>query len=115
MKYAIPTKGNKGLDDEIDHHFGKAPFFTIWNEQTSEIEIVENVGDHAHGVCLPADFLAERCNGLICGGIGRRAIQRCSQLGLAVYIGAEGSVKNIISAYKEGQLKLASTGDGCEH
>ncbi|MHA1955160.1 MAG: NifB/NifX family molybdenum-iron cluster-binding protein, partial [Candidatus Heimdallarchaeaceae archaeon] len=69
MKYAIPTKGNKGWEDEIDHHFGKAPFFTIWNEKTSEIEVVENVGEHS-GVCLPVDFLVERCNALICGGIG---------------------------------------------
>lgn len=115
MKYAIPSIGNKGLDDQLDGHFGRAPFFTLWNEETDEIEVIENRSDHFGGIGLPAEFLTKYCNGIICGGIGTRAISLCEQLGLRIMVGANGTVRQVISDFKEGKLKEATPGDGCKH
>ena len=115
MKYAIPSLGDKGLDEELGYHFGRSPFFTIWDEETNEIEIIENRSDHFGGKGLPAEFLKEHCNGLICGGIGSRAISLCSQLGLRVFVGAEGKISKVIADFKEGKLREATTDDGCKH
>ena len=115
MKYAIPSNGNRGIEDELNVHFGRAPFFTIWDEDTGNIEVIANESDHFGGVGLPAEFLKNHCNGIICGGIGSRAISLCEQLGLRVIVGAGGSVKQVISDFKEGKLREATPGDGCKH
>ncbi len=115
MKYAIPTIGNKGLEDELNGHFGRAPFFAIWDEETEVIEVIANESNHFGGVGMPAEFLAKHCDGIICGGIGMKAISLCEQIGLRVLVGADGSVKKVISDFKEGKLREATPGDGCKH
>ena len=115
MKYAIPSIGNKGWEDEISGHFVRAPFYTIWKEETNEIEVIANTSDHFGGKGLPPEFLSEHCNGLICGGIGTRAIALCEQLGIKVIVGAGGTIKQVISDFKNGKLRIANPGDGCKH
>ena len=115
MKYAMPSKGNRGLNDELAYHFGRAPYFTIWDEETNEIEIVENRSDHFGGKGLPAEFLKQHCDALICGGIGSRAVALCSQIGLRLFVGAEGMISKVISDFKEGKIREATRDDGCKH
>jgi predicted Fe-Mo cluster-binding NifX family protein len=115
LKYAIPSQGKKGLEEELGYHFGKSPFFTIWDEKTNEIEVIENSSEHFGGIGLPAEFLAKQCNGLICGGIGSRAISLCSELGLKVFVGAEGKIKEVIADFTAGRLREATMDDGCSH
>lgn len=53
MKLAIPTKGNKGLDDVVSDVFGKAKVFTIVEIAeglVTRVEVVENpAGTYKHG------------------------------------------------------------------
>ncbi|MHA1667799.1 MAG: NifB/NifX family molybdenum-iron cluster-binding protein [Candidatus Heimdallarchaeaceae archaeon] len=115
MKYSIPIVGNKGLDERVSEHFGRAPYYAIWNEETDEIEILDNSSEHFGGRGLPAELLAQYSDGILCGGIGSRAISLCEQLGLKVYVGAYGTVREVIAKFKEGKLKEATSKDGCNH
>lgn len=115
MKYAIPVKGTNTWDELVETHFGRAPYFAVWDKETDEVIIVKNESNHFGGVGMPAEFLSDKCNGLICGGIGIKAIQLCNQLGLSVYVGASGTVKTTVEDFKMGKIKEAAHGDGCVH
>jgi len=55
---------------------------------------------------------------VLIGGIGRGPLIGMQDAGIAVYIGATGKVKDAISDYQEGQLRLAKADDvchGCHH
>ncbi|MHA1869167.1 MAG: NifB/NifX family molybdenum-iron cluster-binding protein [Candidatus Heimdallarchaeaceae archaeon] len=115
MKYAIPVEEDKGWDSPVSAHFGRAPLYVIWDEESNELKVIDNASNHFGGVGMPAEFLAKHSNAILCGGIGSRAIQLAEELNLGVYVGAEGTVKNVIENLKEGKLRLASKTDGCGH
>ena len=50
---------------------------------------------------------------MICRGLGRRAISMFEQMGIEVYIGASGTVRDTIAAFKQETLQKASEGDAC--
>jgi predicted Fe-Mo cluster-binding NifX family protein len=51
---------------------------------------------------------------MICRGLGRRAIAMFQNFGIEVYIGAMGTVREAIDAYKRGKLQRADNGNACE-
>lgn len=115
MKFAIPVEDNKGLNSEIGFHFGRVPFFVIWDEEEDSINVIDNRSSHRGGAKLPAEFLADHCNGILCSGIGSRAISLCKEHGVRVFMGASGTVKETIELFKSGKLNEASPDEGCQH
>jgi predicted Fe-Mo cluster-binding NifX family protein len=115
MKYAIPIDNMESWDSEIGYHFGRVPFFAIWNDEDDSLDIIENKSSHRGGTKLPAEFLADHCNGILCSGIGSRAISLCKQYDVRVFMGATGTVKDTVEMYKAGKLNEASPDEGCQH
>jgi len=114
MKICIPTLGNKGLDDNVGEHFGRVPTYTIINLDTSEVKVVPNISHHMGGQGNPPEIMArEGVDAMVCQGLGRRAIAMFEELGIDVYIGASGTVKDIIEAFKGGKLQKAGVSDAC--
>ena len=114
MKVCIPTYGEKGLDDQVGDHFGRVPTYTIVDLETNEIKIVPNTSRHMDGQGNPPEIMAkEGVHVLICRGLGRRAIAMFEDLRIDVYIGAHGTVKDAIDAYKSGNLQKAGADDAC--
>jgi len=115
MKICIPTMGNKGLDDFVGEHFGRVPTYTIVDIDTNEVKVITNTSEHMGGIGYPPEIMArEGVNVLVCKGLGRRAIGMFVETGIDVYIGASGTVKDAISAFKQGRLqKVAGIGDAC--
>ena len=114
MKICIPTMGNKGLDDFVGEHFGRVPTYTIVDLDTNEVKVVENTSQHMGGVGYPPEIMTqEGVKALVCRGLGRRAISMFDEAGIDVYIGASGTVKDAISAFRQGQLQKASIEDAC--
>ena len=112
-KYAIPTDGTNGWDELVCPHFGRSRYYAIWDNEKNSLDFIKNESEHFGGLGMPAEFLADKCNAILCSGIGSRAIMLCERLGLGVYVGANGTIKDTINAFKEGKLKLASATDGC--
>ena len=114
MKICVPTIGESGLDNIVGEHFGRVPTYTIVNLDTNEVKVVPNTSHHMGGQGNPPEIMArEGVNVMICRGLGRRAISMFEEMGIDVYIGASGTVRDAIEAFKQNKLQKASIGDAC--
>lgn len=114
MKICIPTIGNKGMDDVVGEHFGRVPTYTVVDLDKNEVKIIPNTSHHMGGHGDPPEImLKEGVNVMICQGLGRRAINMFEGFGIDVYIGAYGTVKDAVDAFKQGKLQKAGESDGC--
>jgi len=115
MRISVPSMGNKGLEEEISLHFGRAPFFTIYDSETEKVEIVQNTSQHMGGQGYPPEIMhAHRVDVMLCSGLGSRAVQMFEQLGIMVYCGAMGTVKDTIDTWKRGELQEATDETVCK-
>ena len=114
MKICIPTMGKRGLDDSVGEHFGRVPTYTIVDLETDEVKVVPNVSHHMGGQGDPPEIMArEGVNVMVCQGLGRRAISMFEGFGITVYIGAIGSVRDAVAAFKQDRLQKATVDDAC--
>jgi predicted Fe-Mo cluster-binding NifX family protein len=114
MKVGIPTNSDKGLEDTVGEHFGRVQTYTIVDLEKNDVKIIPNTSNHMGGTKKPPEILSDHdVNIMICQGLGRRAINMFTEFGIEVYIGASGTVKDAIEAYKKGQLRKASEKDSC--
>lgn len=115
MRLCIPSNTRGGLDDQVGYHFGRVPSYTIFDDSTNEVEIIENTSSHRGGTKLPAELLREHnVDVMICGGIGRRAIQIFEQSGVEIYIGAQGAVRDAIEQFRNNKLTMATDKEACQ-
>lgn len=114
MKVCIPTMGETGLDDMVGEHFGRVPTYTIVDLDTNEVKVIQNTSEHMGGQGNPPELMArEGVHVMICRGLGRRAIMMFKELGIDVFIGAQGTVKDAVMAYQQGKLQKAGVDDAC--
>ena len=114
MKICIPTIGENGLDNHVGEHFGRVPTYTIVDLDTNEVKVIQNTSEHTGGQGYPPEIMAgEGVDVMVCRGLGRRAITMFEELGIDVYIGASGTVKDAIDSFKQGKLQKASMDDAC--
>ncbi len=115
MKLCIPSLGNGGLEDLVSEHFGRAPTFTVVDMTNNEVNVVENTGEHFGGVGNTPELVAGAgAEIMLCSGLGPRAISAFEQLGIEVYVGASGTVKDAINAFQAGKLAEASDANACQ-
>jgi predicted Fe-Mo cluster-binding NifX family protein len=114
MKICIPTVGDNGLDNQVGEHFGRSPTYTIVDIKTNEVKVIQNTSEHMGGQGYPPEILAEEgVNVMACRGLGRRAILMFEEFGIDVYIGAFGTVKDTIEAFKQDRLQKANIDNAC--
>ena len=114
MRICVPTMGENGLDNPIGEHFGRVPTYTVVDLETNDVKVILNTSEHAGGTGYPPEIIKkEGVNIMICRGLGRKAITMFEQMGIDVYIGASGTVKDAVDAFKQGILQKASEGDAC--
>ena len=114
MKICVPTMGENGLNNLVGEHFGRVPTYTIVDLDTDNVKVIPNTSHHMGGQVDPPEIMArEGVNVMICQGLGRRAITMFEEFGIEVYIGASGTVKDAVDAFKQGRLQKASINDAC--
>lgn len=105
MKLCIPTTDERGLEAVVADHFGGAPFLTLVDEATGQIEIVSNGGRRAHGTCRPAGRLdGHGVDAVVSPQMGRRALAVLEQAGYRVYRAPGPRVGDVMAASKAGSL-----------
>ncbi len=115
MKVAVPSSDDSGLDSQVFPHFGRCPFYTLMDTESGEVSILPNKSSHFGGSKSPPELLLEEgVSVLICGDLGRKAIALFRDAGIGVYIGAKGSVKEGIEAWKNGGLEKPLDGYTCK-
>lgn len=114
-KIVVPTKGKKGLDDEIAEHFGRCETYTFLDENGKVIEIIDNTSEHMGGIGLPAELIREHgANVLLCKGLGPKALNLCNALGIEVYVYQARKVREIFEIWKKNKVKKAGLDDVCK-
>ncbi len=115
MMACIPTRGDAGRDDVVFEHFGSAPFFTLYNSETDEIEVLPNRNaHHSHGTCHPVNQLARhKIDSIICAGMGRRAIEALNAEGIRICHAKGETVGRIIDQIKAGELTDMDPATAC--
>lgn len=114
MKVCIPTMGNRGLDEQVGEHFGRVPTYTVVDTETQEVTVIDNTSEHMGGRGYPPEIIANTgTQAMLCAGLGRRAIAMFEELGIMVYVGANGTVKDTLSMFNEGQLQPATDENAC--
>ena len=119
MKICIPTKDERGMESELFGHFGSAPFFTVVDSESGEVEIRQNDNTHhGRGGCHPMrQFGSQSVDAVVCQGMGRRAVASLTEAGVRVLVmnqGAEHTVQDIVVAAREQRLQPFSEQDACQ-
>ena len=115
MKIGVPTMGNRGLQEEISPHFGRAPTFTLYDTDTEGTDIVDNTSEHMGGTGKPPEMLMQHgVEVMLCSGLGPRAINLFESYGIRVFVGASGTVEDSIDLWKEGILQEATDENACK-
>ena len=117
MLVAIPVDNENGLESTVSQHFGQAPLYAMVNSDTDECAIIPNQSNHRGGTDLPPVWLSKQgVQTLLSMGMGQRAIMLFEEACIPVYFGTvETSVKEMLEAWRGGNLSLATKDDGCTH
>jgi predicted Fe-Mo cluster-binding NifX family protein len=116
MRICIPTTTNDGKTADVHAHFGSAPFFTIYDTDTGEVEVVNNDNQHhSHGMCHPmASLSTKNIGAVVCGGMGTGAIQKLNEAGIKAYRAIPGSVEEIARQFSGGGLEEITAENACQ-
>ncbi len=118
MKIGVPTMGDRGLEETVSGHFGRAPTFTVVDMSTNEVNVLPNTSEHFGGTKVAPEILAEAgAEVMICSGLGQRAVSMFEQFGVEVYVGVDSgeiTVDDAIRAFQAGLLHEATDKDACE-
>ena len=107
-RIALATEDNQGLTGQISQHFGRCPYYLIVQVEGLEIEKSESVNNpyyNSHALGMVPQFINEQgVNVMIAGGMGPRAIDMFTSLGVEAVSGATGNVGNTLQAYLTGDI-----------
>lgn len=115
MKISVPIMNRSGLSSTVGQHFGKVPDYAILDMESGQLSYVENTSEHRGGVGMPPELLAKAgVDVLLCAGLGPKAVDMLTSLGIEVYVGAKGTVGETIAAYQAGKLCRADRENACD-
>ena len=117
MRICIPTGTADGKSAQVHAHFGSAPYFTIYDTDKDNVEVVNNDNQHhLHGMCQPLAVLSTKNIGaVVCGGMGARAIMKLNEAGIKAYRAIPGSVEEIAQQFAKGGLEEITAENTCQH
>ena len=110
MKIAVSAKG-QGLDSPIDPRFGRSQYFIVTDTDTGHVAALSNNNATAQGGAgiQTAQLMAdEGIELVITGSVGPKADQVLTQAGIKVYNVKDGTVKDALEAYGQGNPQAAS-------
>ncbi|MGB7983329.1 MAG: NifB/NifX family molybdenum-iron cluster-binding protein [Candidatus Nanopelagicales bacterium] len=111
----VPTMGFAGSDEPMCEHFGRALTYTFVDTDSGRVEVIMNTTLHVGGEGYPPDLIGEHGGEvMICGGLGRRAVDMFADRGITVYLGASGLVSEALALWRTGRLKAATLETACQ-
>lgn len=107
MKVAVCATGST-LDSEVDPRFARCPHLLVVDTDSMAFEVLENPAMGAPGGAgiRAAQAVAETgVKAIITGACGPNAYEALSAAGIEVAVGASGSVRQAVEAYRQGRLR----------
>ena len=115
MKLCIPVIEDRGFVSTLSDHFGSAPYFAIYDCETTRLSLVGNHEQtHPHGTCNPAGSLTSSgVQSVLCRGMGRRAVSMLAGLGIQVLLVTVQTVEEAVAQYMAGACSELSADKVC--
>ena len=111
MKLAISAiEGH--IEAEVDPRFGRAAYFLIVDTDTMAFEAINNAAVGAAGgagVQSGQTVANAGAKAVLTGNVGPNAYQTLSSMGLKIYTGVNGTVREVVEQFKQGALKEVAT------
>ena len=106
--------GDRGMEELVGEHFGRVPFYTIVDTDTESVKVVPNTSEHMGGRGYPPELLARAgVEVMLCRGLGRRAIMMFEEMGIEVFVGVDGTIRDAVDQWKGGRLQMATDENAC--
>jgi len=110
MKIAVTAQG-PDLDSPVDPRFGRAKYFLVADTedgQSTAHSNEQNLGAvQGAGIQAARTVIGLGVAAVVTGNVGPKAFATLLAGKVAVYTGAEGSVKEAVEQFKAGRLKAA--------
>ena len=118
MRFVVPIEEDKGVDSRLSEHFGRAPFFAVFeldkDGQILSQNAVPNDSEHFGGTGLPPDRILQlKPDAVITFGMGPRALSQFQEAKVAVLRANSNTVNGVISSYVKDELEELT--EGCHH
>jgi predicted Fe-Mo cluster-binding NifX family protein len=117
MKVAISSSG-KDLNSQVDPRFGRCTYFLIVDTDDMSFEVFDNESGMLGGGAgiQSAQFVASKgARAVITGNCGPNAVSTLDAAGIQVFLGNTGTVKEVLSNFKNGNLTPAKTANVQDH
>jgi len=119
MIIAFASDDNRGIDGILAYHFGRCPYFTFVEVVDNDIKnvTVENnpyADSHEPGV-VPEYIHSKGAEMIVAGGMGPRAQEWFSQLGVRPVVGGYGRIKDIVEQIIQGPVRVSAVPAETEH
>ena len=111
MRIAIPVMEAKE-NAEVSPHFGRAPFFAIFDTETENLDFIRNSSEHFGGRGKPAEIIAEQKSDCVFAlDMGSKAIALFKSLDIKVKTGSFATLEEVI----KNQALLEELEKSCGH
>ena len=110
MKIAIPMN-EKALNSSVSAHFGRAPYYLIYNTETKESVFIDNSASASRGgagIKAAQVILDQQANVLITPRLGDNAAEVLEAAKIEIYKSIEGSAEDNINALLDKKLARLS-------
>jgi len=110
MKIAIPMN-EKALNSSVSAHFGRAPYYLIYNTETKESVFIDNSASASRGgagIKAAQVILDQQANALITPRLGDNAADVLEAANIEIYKSIEGSAEDNINALLDKKLARLS-------
>jgi len=110
MKIAISSSG-ENLDAQVDPRFGRCRCFVIIDPATNAFEVLENEAamlSGGAGIQAAQMVVNAGVDAVITGSLGPNAGDVLAAAGLKVYLGAAGTIREVLQQYQDGRLQEVS-------
>ena len=115
MKVCVTAAG-EDWEAATQPNFGRVAYFLFIDDETEAIVAVKNVpGAHGAGVQAAQTVSEHGATVVITGSVGPNAFQGLSAAGIEIYVGATGTVRQALDAYRAGELQQAGAPTGRSH
>lgn len=110
MKIAITAQGD-GLDAQVDPRFGRAKAFVVVDTDNGEAAGHSNAQNLAAaqgaGIQAASNVVDLGVSAVVTGNVGPKAFRTLQAAGVAVHVGASGTVADAVEQFKAGKLSAA--------
>lgn len=114
MKIAVTSAG-KTLESPVDPRFGRAAYFVLVDTDTGAFEAHDNAQNlnaaQGAGIQAAQTVSSLGAEAVITGHCGPKAFRTLRAAGIQVVVGAEGTVAEVLEAFKTGKLKATESAD----